>query len=228
MAQSAVALLVGGLDGFGLAPYADTTGLVGVGRRGLALGNCQGQVCEGRLAVQWDWQQALLLRFDPPSGEGLANGPAPRWMWLVRGPDAELWDDLRRAVHPQTKLENLENAMIELKRFPAPAWVLGCALAWAVLVAAPVLAQGMRGLPDFTELVEQSAGRWSTSAPWRGSANRAVTKACRADECGVGASSGSLSVADAQRAAPAASTPEPTTPRRGRAAPRGVGFGLHR
>ena len=67
----------------------------------------QGQVCEGRLAVQWDWQQALLLRFDPPSGEGLANGPAPRWMWLARGPDAELWDDLRRAVHgPQTKLEN--------------------------------------------------------------------------------------------------------------------------
>jgi serine protease Do len=46
--------------------------------------------------------------------------------------------------------------MIELKRIvQAPAWVLGCALAWAVLVAAPVHAQGMRGLPDFTELVEQ-------------------------------------------------------------------------
>ena len=46
--------------------------------------------------------------------------------------------------------------MIELKRILlAPAWVLGCALAWAVLVAAPVHAQGMRGLPDFTELVEQ-------------------------------------------------------------------------
>jgi serine protease Do len=46
--------------------------------------------------------------------------------------------------------------MIELKRIlQVPAWVLTCALAWAVLVAAPVHAQGMRGLPDFTELVEQ-------------------------------------------------------------------------
>jgi serine protease Do len=46
--------------------------------------------------------------------------------------------------------------MIELKRIlQVPAWVLACALAWAVLVAAPVHAQGMRGLPDFTELVEQ-------------------------------------------------------------------------
>jgi serine protease Do len=46
--------------------------------------------------------------------------------------------------------------MIELKRIlQAPAWVLGCALAWVVLMAAPVHAQGMRGLPDFTELVEQ-------------------------------------------------------------------------
>jgi len=46
--------------------------------------------------------------------------------------------------------------MIELKRIlQVPAWVLACALAWAALVAAPVHAQGMRGLPDFTELVEQ-------------------------------------------------------------------------
>jgi serine protease Do len=46
--------------------------------------------------------------------------------------------------------------MIELKRIlQVPAWVLTCALARAVLVAAPVHAQGMRGLPDFTELVEQ-------------------------------------------------------------------------
>jgi hypothetical protein len=67
----------------------------------------QGQVFEGRLTVQWDWQQALLLRFDPPSGNGLAGWSAPRWMWLARGPDVELWEDLRRAVHgPQTKLEN--------------------------------------------------------------------------------------------------------------------------
>ena len=67
----------------------------------------QGQVCEGRLAVQWDWQQTLLLRFDPPSAESLAGWAAPRWMWLARGPDIELWEDLRRAVHgPQTKLEN--------------------------------------------------------------------------------------------------------------------------
>ena len=46
--------------------------------------------------------------------------------------------------------------MIELKRISkAPAWVIGCVLGWAVLSAAPVHAQGMRGLPDFTELVEQ-------------------------------------------------------------------------
>ena len=46
--------------------------------------------------------------------------------------------------------------MIELKRIlKSPVWVLGCVLGWAVLVAAPVHAQGMRGLPDFTELVEQ-------------------------------------------------------------------------
>ena len=46
--------------------------------------------------------------------------------------------------------------MIELKRISkAPAWVIGCVLGWAVLAAAPVHAQGMRGLPDFTELVEQ-------------------------------------------------------------------------
>ena len=46
--------------------------------------------------------------------------------------------------------------MIELKRISkAPAWVIGCLLGWAVLAAAPVHAQGMRGLPDFTELVEQ-------------------------------------------------------------------------
>jgi serine protease Do len=46
--------------------------------------------------------------------------------------------------------------MIELKRISkAPAWLMGCVLGWAVLAAAPVQAQGMRGLPDFTELVEQ-------------------------------------------------------------------------
>ena len=46
--------------------------------------------------------------------------------------------------------------MIELKRIlKSPVWVIGCVLGWAVLVAAPVHAQGMRGLPDFTELVEQ-------------------------------------------------------------------------
>jgi len=46
--------------------------------------------------------------------------------------------------------------LIELKRIlKSPVWVLGCVLGWAVLVAAPVHAQGMRGLPDFTELVEQ-------------------------------------------------------------------------
>ena len=46
--------------------------------------------------------------------------------------------------------------MIELKRISkAPAWLIGCVLGWAVLAAAPVQAQGMRGLPDFTELVEQ-------------------------------------------------------------------------
>jgi hypothetical protein len=67
----------------------------------------QGQVCEGRLVVQWDWQQALLLRFDPPSGEILKGWPAPRWIWLACGRDAALWEELRRAVHgPQTKLEN--------------------------------------------------------------------------------------------------------------------------
>ena len=67
----------------------------------------QGEVCIGRLAVQWDWQQVLLLRFDPPSGEGLAGWSAPRWMWLASGQDAALWEELRRAVYgPQTKLEN--------------------------------------------------------------------------------------------------------------------------
>lgn len=67
----------------------------------------QGQVFEGRLGVQWDWQQTLLLRFDPPSEEFVEGWAAPRWMWLSRGPDAARWEDLRRAVHgPQTKLEN--------------------------------------------------------------------------------------------------------------------------
>ena len=46
--------------------------------------------------------------------------------------------------------------MIDLKRISKPtAWLIGCVLGWAVLSAAPVHAQGMRGLPDFTELVEQ-------------------------------------------------------------------------
>ena len=46
--------------------------------------------------------------------------------------------------------------MIELKRmFKSPAWLIGCILGWAVLTSAHVQAQGMRGLPDFTELVEQ-------------------------------------------------------------------------
>ena len=46
--------------------------------------------------------------------------------------------------------------MIEWKRmFKSPAWLIGCVLGLAVLTGAPVQAQGMRGLPDFTELVEQ-------------------------------------------------------------------------
>ena len=46
--------------------------------------------------------------------------------------------------------------MIDLKRmFKPTAWLIGCFLGWAVLTVAPVQAQGMRGLPDFTELVEQ-------------------------------------------------------------------------
>jgi serine protease Do len=36
-----------------------------------------------------------------------------------------------------------------------PAWLMGCVMGLAVLAAAPVQAQGTRGLPDFTELVEQ-------------------------------------------------------------------------
>ena len=67
----------------------------------------QGQVYEGQLVVQWDGQQVLLLRFAPPSGEHIEGWAAPRWMWLSRGQDAALWEELRRAVHgPQTKLEN--------------------------------------------------------------------------------------------------------------------------
>jgi hypothetical protein len=107
MAQSAVALLLGA---WGVWAWRDTqvvpAWLVWDGQA-WRWETLQCLACEGRLAVQWDWQQVLLLRFDPPSGEGLAGGSAPRWMWLARGPDAELWDDLRRAVHgPQTKLEN--------------------------------------------------------------------------------------------------------------------------
>ena len=46
--------------------------------------------------------------------------------------------------------------MIKLKRFfKAPAPLIGCVLGWMLLIVAPVHAQGMRGLPDFTELVEQ-------------------------------------------------------------------------
>ncbi len=46
--------------------------------------------------------------------------------------------------------------MIESKRmFNSPAWLIGCVLGWAVLTGVPVQAQGTRGLPDFTELVEQ-------------------------------------------------------------------------
>jgi serine protease Do len=46
--------------------------------------------------------------------------------------------------------------MIRLKRISkAPALLIGCVLGWMVLAGAPVHAQGMRGLPDFTELVEQ-------------------------------------------------------------------------
>ena len=67
----------------------------------------QGQICEGRLSVQWDWQQTLLLRFDPPSVDVLAGWPAPRWLWLACGPDIETWEAVRRAVHgPQRQLEN--------------------------------------------------------------------------------------------------------------------------
>ena len=58
----------------------------------------QGQVCEGRVRVEWDAQRVLLLHFDTPSG---GTGSAPRWMWLARGQDATLWNDLRRAVHAQ-------------------------------------------------------------------------------------------------------------------------------
>lgn len=58
----------------------------------------QGQVCEGQVRVAWDAQQALLLRFDTPSAGAVS---APRWIWVSCGPDAALWDDLRRAVHAQ-------------------------------------------------------------------------------------------------------------------------------
>ena len=42
-----------------------------------------------------------------------------------------------------------------MRMLKVPAWLMGCVMGLAVLAAAPVQAQGMRGLPDFTELVEQ-------------------------------------------------------------------------
>lgn len=58
----------------------------------------KGQVCGGKVKAVWDAQQVLLLRFDTPSAKAVS---APRWIWVTRGPDEPLWDDLRRAVHAQ-------------------------------------------------------------------------------------------------------------------------------
>ncbi|MFZ9424495.1 MAG: hypothetical protein ACO26M_07595 [Limnohabitans sp.] len=57
------------------------------------------QPMQGQLTLAFDWQGALLLRWDSPCPD---TGPASPWLWIEQHDDPVTWKDVRRAIYWHT------------------------------------------------------------------------------------------------------------------------------